>query len=80
MDSRGYLHELPDDDKVRKQYERALGQLVPVPAEQHDAVKAMPLPDRRAWYAANLTPEQKNKRKAERKRQRAARKAQRRTK
>lgn len=78
MDERGFLHELPSDDKTRKEYERRLGQLVPVPPDELEAVQAMPIPERRAWYAANLTREQKNQRKRARRAQRDARKRQRR--
>lgn len=71
MDERGFLHELPSDD------ERLLGQLVSVPPDELEAVKAMPIAERRVWYAANLTREQKNQRKRARRAQRDARKRQR---
>jgi len=77
MDERGQIHHIADESE-RARLEALHGALVPIPEEELDAVKALSVPDRQAWFRARLGAEQKRERKAARKRQRDARKASRR--
>jgi hypothetical protein len=78
MDERGQIHHVADDFQ-RALLEKQHGKLVEIPAEELDAVRALSVPDRQAWFRARLAnAEQKRARKEARKRQRAARKASRR--
>lgn len=82
MDSRGQIHMLArlaneSELDARARLEKQLGKLMPIPAAELEAVKAMPTPERVAWFHARRTEERRG-RKAARKAQRAARKKQRR--
>jgi hypothetical protein len=73
MDSSGRIHDLGNGLYLHS-LEQRHGKLVPIPAPELEAVRAMPVAERQAWYNAKLSAEQKRERKAARKRQRAARK------
>lgn len=76
MDSSGKIHGLPPAVFEHERLEKETGPLLPIPADDLDAVKAMSDAQRRRWWFERATrAEKKRARKLERKRERAARKA-----